>query len=594
MSCVTPNRNYLQAANGTPILSYGKRTITFTVGGTRYSWPFIIAKVTSPLVGADFLRHSGLLVDVRHKRLVQADNGSSVSLSTVARANNATVSVVQAQCTYTAWLEKDYPDLIRPTFKDSAVKHGIELTIPTSGPPVFAKARRLPPDKLAQAKQAFNSMLQAGIVRRSKSAWSSPLHLVQKDDGSWRPCGDFRRLNSRTTNDKYPVPHLQDFSAQLHGCKFFSKIDLVRGYHQIPVAPEDVHKTAVITPFGLFEFLRTPFGLKNAAQSFQRLMDTVCQGLPFVFVYLDDVLVASKTEEEHHDHLRQLFDRLQAAGLILSMEKCLFAQRSLRFLGHEVAADGITPTAESVKAITAFPRPATIQELMSFIGMVNFYKRFIPKAAQIMAPLHAATAGAQTKAAVRKEVKWSPERDAAFRDTKSALVRATRLLHFTPGAPLALTTDASDFAVGGVVEQFVQGSWRPLGFYSSKFKPTQWEKKRPLQLEDHQRSATDRELLAAYRAIQHFRYLLEGREFTLFTDHAPLVGMMTKSTDTRSGQAFGNDLGVHHGRKTPFGEDKHRRGRPLAYRNRRDFCRDQPDGPGCRPGIWQISEFPRT
>ena len=442
--------------------------------------------------------------------------------------------MVHAQCTYTAWLEKDYPDLIRPTFKDSAVKHGIELTIPTSGPPVFAKARRLPPDKLAQAKQAFNSMLQAGIVRRSDSAWSSPLHLVKKDDGSWRPCGDFRRLNSRTTNDKYPVPHLQDFSAQLHGCEFFSKIDLVRGYHQIPVAPEDVHKTAVITPFGLFEFLRTPFGLKNAAQSFQRLMDSVCQDLPFAFVYLDDILVASKTKEEHHDHLRQLFDRLQAAGLILSMEKCLFAQRSLRFLGHEVAADGITPTADSVKAITAFPRPATIQELMSFIGMVNFYKRFIPKAAQIMAPLHTATAGAQTKAAGKKKVVWTPERDAAFQNTKSALVQATHLLHFTPGAPLALTTDASDFAVGGVVEQLVQGNWRPLGFYSSKFKPTQTEKKRPLQLEDYRRSATDRELLAAYRSIQHFRYLLEGREFTLFTDHAPLVGMMTKSTDTRS------------------------------------------------------------
>ena len=171
---------------------------------------------------------------------------------------------------------------------------------------------------------------------------------------------------------------------------------------------------------------------------------------------------------------------------------------------------------------------------MSFVGMVNFYKRFIPKVAQIMAPLHAATAGAQTKAAGKKEVKWTPEREAAFQNTKSALIKATRLLHFTPGAPLALTTDASDFAVGGVVEQLAQGSWRPLGFYSSKFKPTQWEKKRPLQLEDHQRVTTDRELLAAYRSIQHFHYLLEGREFTLFTDHAPLVGLMTKSTDTRS------------------------------------------------------------
>ena len=534
MASVTPNKGLLRAANGMPILTYGKRTITFVVAGAPHSWPFIVAKVSRPLVGADFLRHSGLLVDVRHRRLIQADTGTTVSLSTVARKDSTIISVVHSACTYTTWLGERYPDLVRPTFKGNVVKHGVTLPIPTTGPPVFAKARRLSPDKLATAKKAFQGMLDAGIVRRSDSAWSSPLHLVRKDDGSWRPCGDFRRLNLRTANDKYPVPHLQDFSAQLHGCRFFSKVDLVRGYHQIPVAPEDVHKTAVITPFGLFEFLRTPFGLKNTAQAFQQLMDTICQDLPFAFVYLDDILVASRSKEEHHDHLRQLFDRLQTAGLILNVDKCFFAQRSLRFLGHEVTADGIIPTADSVKAITAFPQPETVQKLMSFVGMVNFYKRFIPQAAKIMAPLHAAIAGAQTKADMRREIKWTPERDRAFRDTKSALIRATRLIHFTLGAPLALTTDASDFAVGGVVEQLVQGSWRPLGFYSSKFKPTQWEQKRPLQLEDHQRSATDRELLAAYRSIQHFRYLLEGREFTLFTDHAPLVGMMTKAADPRS------------------------------------------------------------
>ena len=267
--------------------------------------------------------------------------------------------------------------------------------------------------------------------------------------------------------------------------------------------------------------MRTPFGLKNSAQAFQRLMDTVCQGLSFAFVYLDDILVASRSQEEHRHHLQQLFDRLQAAGLILNLEKCLFGKPSLCFLRHDVSADGIAPTAESVKAITDFPRPTTVRELMSFVGMVNFYKRFIPQASKIMAPLHEATAGAQTKTAMRQMVTWTPERQSAFHNTKTALAKATSLIHFTPGAPLALTTDASDFAVGGVVEQLVNNEWRPLGFYSSKFRPTLRERKRPLSLEDHQRSATDRELLAAYRAIQHFRYLLEGREFTLFTDHAP-------------------------------------------------------------------------
>ena len=235
----------LKAANGTPIFTFGQKDIPFVVAGTRYVWNFIVAKVSRPLVGADFLRHSGLLVDVRRRRLVQADSGSTASLSSVSSRAVPTISVVQPSNPYVSWLRDDYPELIRPTFSDNDVKHGVTLPIPTTSPPVFAKARRLSPDKLVQAKKAFQSMLESGIVRRSDSAWSSPLHLVEKEDGSWRPCGDFLRLNARTTPDKYPVPHLQDFSAQLHGCEFFSKIDLVRGYHQIPVAPEDVHKTAV-------------------------------------------------------------------------------------------------------------------------------------------------------------------------------------------------------------------------------------------------------------------------------------------------------------------------------------------------------------
>ena len=168
------------------------------------------------------------------------------------------------------------------------MQHGVEHYIPTSGRLTYARARRLSPDKLAIARREFAEMEKLGIIRRSSSTWSSPLHMVEKKTpGTWRPCGDYRRLNDTTTHDRYPVPHMQDFTAQLEGKKIFSKIDLVRGYNQIPVAAVDIPKTAVITPFGLFEFLRMPFGLKNAAQAFQRLMDQVCRGPEeFLFVYL--------------------------------------------------------------------------------------------------------------------------------------------------------------------------------------------------------------------------------------------------------------------------------------------------------------------
>ena len=318
----------------------------------RSSWP----RCRGLWSGPDFPRHLGLLVDVRCSRAHPSGyRFHLVPFLGLLEGNPNNFGGAAMESIHLP-LRDDYP-----TFTDKAVKHSVMLPIPTTGPPVLAKARRLPPDKLALAKKAFQTMLDAGIVRRSDSAWSSPLYLVKKDDRSWRPCGDFHHLNSRTTADKYPVPHLQDFSAQLHGFEFFSKIDLVRGYHQIPVAPEDIHKTAVITPFGLFEFLRTPFGLKNAVQAFQWLMDTICQGLSFALVYLDDILVASRSKEEHRNHLQQLFDRLQAAGLILNLEKCLFGKPSLCFLGHDVTTDGIAPTADSIKAITDFPalRPSS-------------------------------------------------------------------------------------------------------------------------------------------------------------------------------------------------------------------------------------------
>ncbi|KAL8561234.1 hypothetical protein ACOMHN_024490 [Nucella lapillus] len=212
-------------------------------------------------------------------------------------------------------------------------------------------------------------MEQMGIIRRSKSPWSSPLHVVPKAGGQWRPCGDYRQLNDATKDDCYPLPHIQDFNNILTGCKIFSKIDLVRGYHQIPMAPSSVAKTAIITPFGLWEFIHMPFGLKNTAQAFQRLMDGILQDIPFTFVYIDDILVASHSHEEHIEHLSQLFKLLSTNGLVINKTNSVFGVCELDFLGHRVTAQGIHPLPDRVAALQDCARPTDRTGLQRFCSL---------------------------------------------------------------------------------------------------------------------------------------------------------------------------------------------------------------------------------
>ena len=242
--------------------------------------------------------------------------------------------------------------------------------------------------------------------------------MVPKRDGTWRPCGDYRHLNEATIRDGYSLPHIHDCTACLAGSVIFSKIDLVKGYHQIPMHSSDVPKTAITMLFGLFEFLRMSFGLKNAAQTFQRLMDAATQDLPGVFVHLDDVLVVSTTVEEHIEHLRGLCEALKRFGLV-----SIFRVEQLEFLGHKVSRHGLEPLPEKVRAILDFRPPATIKLLQSFLGMINFYRRFVPGIAGVMRPLTDALTGNPRK------LEWSGEMQEALDESKAKLAKATLLAH---------------------------------------------------------------------------------------------------------------------------------------------------------------------
>jgi hypothetical protein len=489
--------------------------------GTRsFQFNFILADVPGPIAGADFLAAYRLAVDVAERRLFWPRN--NVTLTTGFHLRPSVVNVQQLASIATQHVPATVPDNVRelllevPEILPGGARaqkpaHGVEHAIETTGRPVFAKARRLDPVKQRLAKKEFEKMEAAGICRQSDSTWASPLHMVPKKDGSLRPCGDYRRLNNVTVHDRYPVPHLADFSSNLANCRVFSKIDLIKGYYQVPVAEADIPKTAVITPLGLFEFVVKPFGLKNAAQSFQRMMDRIFRGLDFVFIYLDDVLVASKTQEDHSEHLCAVFQVLQRAGLVINVEKSLFFQEEIEFLGHQVSSKGIAPLTAQVQAVSEFKRPSTQKELQQFLGLINFYRRFLPAAARVLLPL---------TDSLRKSTKaweWTDEMNVSFQEAKDLLACATLLAHPVEEAEISVACDASATHVGAVLQQMEEGSWRPLSFFSRKLKKA-----------EKNYSTFDREMLATFLAIKHFRFFLEGREFTVLTDHKPLVAALKR------------------------------------------------------------------
>ena len=526
-----PNNTLFRTATGTPIPIYGQRVISLNVGlGTPIRHTFFVADIEDALLGMDFLFHNRLAVDPVNNRLFSVDTFRSVAAK--ARPISAITATSNMRGEF-ADLWDQFPSLTNASADRMLAKpkHDVthDITIAPGTRPAAGKPRRLFGPKLSAARDEINTMLRLGIIRPSKSSWASPMHVAPKGDNGWRPCGDFRYLNSVTVPDKYPLPHIQDFTSDLHGATIFSKVDLVRAFHQIPLAEKAVPLTAITTPFGLFEFTRMPFGLCNAAQAFQRFMDLVTRGLEGIYVYIDDILVVACTEQEHRRRLLALFRRLEEYGLVVNPSKSILGAPSVEFLGFQLSAAGLRPLDSKVAAIARFPAPRTFANLSEFLGMVHFYHRFIPRCSTIAKPLHDLKKMANSKNGASKAIptaEWGEKQQSSFEALKNVLAKATALTFPDPSAETRLVTDASDVAAGGALEQKIDGAFHPVAFFSKSFSDA-----------ERRYSTFDRELLAIKLSLASFRHFIEAlpsNSFHVATDHKPLTSGTHFSSTPRS------------------------------------------------------------
>jgi hypothetical protein len=411
---------------------------------------------------------------------------------------------------------KDLLYEFRAVFSDNPKGPGmvthVEHSIDTGDAvPIKQRSYRTSQKEEEHIEREVEEMKQNGIIRPSSSPWSSPVVLVAKKDNSLRFCIDYRKLNSVTKKDSYPLPRIQDTLDVLNGSKYFSSLDFASGYWQIKVKEEDIGKTAFVTKRGLYEFVRMPFGLCNAPGTFQRAMDILLSGLSWknALIYIDDILVYSPTFEQHLKDLRSVFERLVEARFTVKLTKCFFGRESVNYLGHVVGSQGIKPDPSKLKAVEEFSVPTNLTEVRSFLGLTTYYHRFVPSYSTVAEPLYRLQ---------KKNVhfEWSSECQAAFEQIKQLLISSPTLRYPDFSREFMLMTDASDVGVGVVLAQVdADGKEYVVGYAS-----------RALSKEERNYSTTEKECLAVLFGVKFFRSYVHGTHFTVVTDHGSLTWLI--------------------------------------------------------------------
>jgi len=340
----------------------------------------------------------------------------------------------------------------------SLMKHQIDLEQGTK--PYRQRQRPISLPLRDKVDEKISQMLKYNIVEPSSSPWASNLVVVRKKSGDIRLCIDWRQLNTATIKDAYPLPNLHQAMDALAGSEWFSTIDCRQGFNQVDIEESDRHKTAFYSTQGLLQFRKMGFGMCNAPATFQRLMELALSGLTWqeVMVYVDDIVLYSKTFDQHIETIRRVFDRLRKAGLKLNRKKSAFAQRRIKFLGHIVDNGGISPDPEKVSAVLQIPSPSSSTEVRRFVGILSFYRRFIHDFSETAAPLHAIS--------LKSNFLWSEECEVAFRKLKQCLSRAPVLRLPDFSKTFILACDASNSALGAVLSQRHFGTELPVAYAS--------------------------------------------------------------------------------------------------------------------------------
>ena len=407
------------------------------------------------------------------------------------------------------------------------IDHRIDLE--EGATPPSRPTYRMSPVELDELKKQLAELTESGFIQPSKSPYGAPVLFVRKKDGSMRMCVDYRALNKISVKNKYPLPRIDELLDRLAGATVFSKLDLRAGYHQIRIAEGDVPKTAFRTRYGSFEFLVLPFGLTNAPATFQGLMNTVFSDMldTCVVVYLDDILVYSASEADHAQHLEAVLQRLLEHQLYAKQSKCEFFTRRVDFLGHIVSSKGVEVDDKKLDIVRDWAPPANVHELRSFMGLANFFRRFVRRYTHIAAPLHSLTS---------KNVvfRWESQHQAALEELKQALSSAPVVVPPNPSLPYLVYTDASDLQIGAVLTQDHGQGPQVVAFESRSLTPG-----------ERSYSVQDKEMLSIVHACAIWRHHLHGSsvEFVVNTDHASLQYFFSCKEPSRQHQRWAQKLG---------------------------------------------------